>query len=68
MGGLKDSKRMYLMRRLFQFSDLVWRIGLDDQGTKMILEKGIEMVSHCERSEAISRDCFVAPRLRDSSQ
>ena len=34
MGGLKDSKRMYLMRRLFQFSDLVWRICLEDQGTE----------------------------------
>ena len=66
-GGLKDSKRMYLMKRLFQFSDLVWKIDLDDQGTKMILEKGIEMLSHCERSE-ISRDCFVVPKLRDSSQ
>jgi len=65
-GGLKDPKRMYLMKRLFQFSDLVWRIDLDDQGTKMILEKGIEMVSHCERSEAISRG-FVVPKLRDSS-
>ena len=51
-GGLKDAKRMHLMKRLFQFSDLVWRICLDDQGTKMILEKGIEMVSHCERSPA----------------
>jgi len=39
--GLKDSKRSYLVRRLFQFSNLVWRIGLDDQGPKMILEKGL---------------------------
>ena len=40
LGGLRDSKRAYLTRRLFQFSDLIWRISLDDQGPKMILEKG----------------------------
>jgi hypothetical protein len=41
MGGLKDSKRMYLMKRLFQFSDLVWRICLEDQEPKVILEKSL---------------------------
>jgi hypothetical protein len=50
-----NSKRMYLMKRLFQFSDLLWRVDLDDQGTKMILEKGIEMVSHCARLPAAGR-------------
>jgi hypothetical protein len=40
-----DSKSMYLMKRLFQFSDLVWKIDLDEQGTKMILEKGVERVT-----------------------
>ena len=44
MGGLKDSKRMYFMRRLFQFSDLVWRICLEDQEPKVILEKGVDSV------------------------
>jgi hypothetical protein len=44
IGGLKDSKRMYLMRRLFQFSDLVWRICLEDQEPKVILEKGVDSV------------------------
>lgn len=34
------SKRAYLMRRLAQFSDLIWKISLGDQGPKMILEKG----------------------------
>ncbi len=33
------SKRAYLMRRLFQFPYLVWRIDADDQGPKMVLEK-----------------------------
>jgi hypothetical protein len=46
-GGLKDSKRSYLATRLFQFSNLVWRISLDDQGPKMILEKGINKIADC---------------------
>jgi hypothetical protein len=40
-GGLKDSKRVYLMKRLFQFSDLVWRICLEDEGPKIVLEKSL---------------------------
>jgi len=67
VGGLMNSKRTYLTRRLFQFMNEVWRIDLDDEGLKMILEKGARMVSHCERSEAISKDRFVALKLRDSS-
>ncbi|MEW6374187.1 MAG: hypothetical protein AB1502_00140 [Thermodesulfobacteriota bacterium] len=39
MGRLMESRRTYLMRRLFQFSSLAWRICLEDQGPKMILEK-----------------------------
>jgi hypothetical protein len=35
------SKRSYLMKRLFRFSDLVWKIEIDGQGPKMILEKGL---------------------------
>ena len=34
------SKRAYLMRRLFQFSTVVWRMSLDDEGPKVTLEKG----------------------------
>lgn len=34
------SKRAYLMRKLFQFADLVWRVSLEDQGPKVTLEKG----------------------------
>jgi len=41
MGGLRNSKRAYLMRRLFQFSNEVWRIDLGEEGPKMILEKGL---------------------------
>jgi hypothetical protein len=39
--GLMDSKRAYLTRRLFQFSNLVWRISLDDQEPKLVMEKRI---------------------------
>jgi hypothetical protein len=41
MGGLRDSRRVYLMRRLFQFSNEVWRIDLGDEGPKIVLEKGL---------------------------
>jgi hypothetical protein len=36
-----DLKRAYLMRRLFQFSNEAWRIDLDEEGPKMILQKGV---------------------------
>ncbi len=42
VGGLKDSERAYLLRRLVQFSSLVWRISLKDQEPKIVLEKGVE--------------------------
>jgi hypothetical protein len=41
MGGLRDSKRVYLTRRLFQFSNEAWRIDLDEEGPKMTLAKGV---------------------------
>src|SRR4030042_4244603 len=34
------SKRAYLMKRLFHFAHLVLRIGLDDEGAKVTVEKG----------------------------
>jgi len=43
MKGLRsvmEPRRTYLTRRLFQFSDLVWRIGLDGEEPKIVLEKG----------------------------
>jgi hypothetical protein len=39
MGGLRNSKRAYLTRRLFQFSNLIWRISLDEE-PQIVLEKG----------------------------
>jgi hypothetical protein len=41
VGGLRNSKRAYLMRRLFQFSNLIWRISLEEQEPKVVLEKGL---------------------------
>jgi hypothetical protein len=40
LGRLIEPRRAYLTRSLFQFSELIWRISLDDEGSKMILEKG----------------------------
>jgi hypothetical protein len=62
-----DLKRAYLMRRLFQFANEAWRIDLDEEGPKMILEKGVGIVSHCERSEAISRDCGACSERSEES-
>jgi len=39
--GVMDSKRVYLMRKLFEFSNLVWRVDLEDEGPKVVLEKGL---------------------------
>jgi hypothetical protein len=39
--GFSDSKRAYLLKRLFQFSNLVWRISLEDQEPHVVLEKGL---------------------------
>ena len=41
VGGLMDSKRTYFMRRLLQFSNEVWRISLEDQEPRVVLEKGL---------------------------
>jgi len=42
-GGGKwlNPQRTYLARRLFQFSDLIWRIGSDEGETKIVMEKGL---------------------------
>jgi len=62
-GGFVNSKRAFLERRLFQISTAVWRIHWEEEGAKLVLEKELRRNGHCERSEAISRDCFVAPKL-----
>jgi hypothetical protein len=48
--GLMDSRGAYLTRRLFQFSDLVWRIRLDDEKPRMILEKelALNIIENCK--------------------
>jgi hypothetical protein len=38
--GSVGSKRAHLMKRLFQFSNLTWRVSLKEEGPKLILEKG----------------------------
>ncbi len=49
-GGLAESRRPYLTRRVFQISDTVWRICLDDGGPKVILEKGLALniIENCK--------------------
>jgi len=44
------SKRGYLMRRLFRFSDLVWRMSVDDEGLKAVVEKGLRphIIENCK--------------------
>ncbi len=59
VGGLMDSKRAYLTRRLFQFSNLVWRISLDDQEPKMILEKGLDSVIPVKTGIQVKRHGFL---------
>jgi hypothetical protein len=41
MGRFMGSKRDDLMRRLLQFSNLVWKISMENEGPKVILEKGL---------------------------
>lgn len=35
----RDLRRLYFMKRLSQFSNLIWRVSLDGEGLKVILEK-----------------------------
>jgi hypothetical protein len=44
MAGWMGSKRTYLMKRLFQFSNLAWKISLEDDEPKLILEKGLVQI------------------------
>jgi hypothetical protein len=45
LGRLIEPRRTYFARRLSQFSDLVWKVSLDDEGPKMILEKGLTKIA-----------------------
>jgi hypothetical protein len=60
LGGFVDSRRTSLTRRLFQISDMVWKVCLDDEGPKMILEKGLtennrRQIANCRRQIAGGR-------------
>ena len=59
-----SSKRAYLMRRLFQFSNEAWRIDLDEEGPKMILEKGVTELQIADRKSQIEKS--VAPPFTGS--
>ena len=41
--------RAYLMRKLFEFSNVVWRVSLDDEGPKLVMEKGLASNDGVER-------------------
>jgi hypothetical protein len=49
VGGLKDPKRAHLMKRLFQFSNEVWKISLEDQEPQIVLEKGATKLQIADR-------------------
>jgi len=55
MGGFRDSKRVYLTRRLFQFSNEAWRIDLDEGEPKMILAKGLTELQIADRKSQIEK-------------
>ena len=40
-----DSKRVYLIRRLLQFSNVVWKVSLEGQEPKIVLDKGINSIA-----------------------
>jgi hypothetical protein len=42
--GVTGSRETYLMKRLFQISNLICRIDLEEEGLKLILEKGFDSV------------------------
>jgi hypothetical protein len=48
--GFSDSKRVYLLRRLFQFSNLVWKISLEGQESKIVLEKELTLTKSLSNS------------------
>jgi len=60
-GGFVSSKRVYFTKRLFQFSNEAWRIDLDEEGPKMILEKGATELQIADRKSQIEKS--VAPPL-----
>jgi hypothetical protein len=69
-GGFMSSKKAYLMKRLFQFSNLVWRISLDDQGPKVVLEKGLALniIENCKLQNANLEEKILLPVGRQGLQ
>jgi hypothetical protein len=43
--SIPSASRAYLARRLFQISDLAWKISLENEGAKLILEKELTKIS-----------------------
>ncbi len=67
-----DSKRTYLMRRLFQFSNEVWRISLEDEEAKVILEKNVAdgkwlMADTAMKSHGVKEVGIEARAINDGS-
>jgi hypothetical protein len=54
-GGFRDSRRAYLMKGLFQFSNEAWRIDLDEGEPKMILAKGVVELKTADRKSQIEK-------------
>jgi hypothetical protein len=56
VGRFMGSKRDGLMRRLLQFSNLVWKISMENEGPRLVLEKGLtENVGVRDRGVGISQ-------------
>jgi hypothetical protein len=49
-GRFVSSKRVYFTKRLFQFSNEAWRVDLDEERPKIILEKGfaLNIIENCK--------------------
>ena len=62
VGGLMSSRRAYLMRRLFQFANEVWRISLEDQEPRVVLEKGLTELQITNRKLQIEKSLPTAVR------
>ena len=61
-GGSVNSKRAFLARRLFQISTLVWRIHWEEEGAKLVLEKGVNSVIPVKTGIQAKRHGFLLPK------
>ena len=60
--GFVDSKRAFLERRLFQISTLVWTIHWEEEGAKLVLERGIDSVIPVKTGIQAKRHGFLLPQ------